>query len=1154
MQRFLARCRTMPVALLVAAFVVCLTSGRASAATYDVTSCNPDGSISGWTPFGGSAYHTSAVCPTNGDLSNRGLGVYNAVSVGMIGASGAGYSFHAPTGTSLVGIGAGVRIQRWDGAYWLGLVSGSGQPLYAYWANDGNGATAGAYTPQSWFGMNRESEVDLEVGCAALCDTSWLPGPGVHAWAQLFDPITVRIEDNGAPVETVGSGGLLSGPAASGTEAVGFDASDASGIRATRLYVDGNKLRDDAGVCNFERPVPCSNVAGGTYNVDTRTLGDGTHTVKVEAVDAAGNASSQARSFVADNTAPVAPVVEVGGGSDWHGANDFSVSWTNPAGQTTPIAKAHYQLCAAECGPAEVESGTNIESLSHLHVPAEGDYALRVWLEDAAGNVTAANASAAVHLRYDASGPEVPVDLAVAGGSGWRSSNAFDLSWRNPGEQLAPITTVRYRLCAAGGSCTLETRPGADQARTGFEVPSPGDYTVALSLGDAAGNFGEESAPIHLRFDDTDPGEAVPSGQSGWVTTKDYDARIALGEDAVAPPSGLAGFAVSLDGSEPGRAVDVGPDGLWHIADPPEGRLTLRARAISNSSVASSRVGSTTLLVDRTSPTIAVLGAPEPDEWQGHAVSLTIDAADELSGMDGGFVTYSIDGESEHRVPGGTAQVTVDADGEHTIAYSATDLAGNHSTTERVPVKLDASPPGDVSLSDPKRWLNARDADEYVEEVDAGRPLSGIAGYSFTTDGSEPDDSVDTTDRTLDLGHLSEGTTVVKARAVSGSGLVSRGSASVSLRVDRTAPEIALEGAPDADVWGSEPVRLSLKASDALSGMDDGRIAYTLDDGTEQVARGDSVELEVGGNGRHTVSFFALDAAGNRANTRTATFKLDTKKPGTAAPASSDGWITSDGAYSEHIGLREGELAPDSGLVGFSVTTDGSDPDGTPEVGSAGEFVIEELPEGVTTVKARAISGAGLASDEIGVGTIKVDRTAPALALERPSETELTARASDPLSGVKRGLLEFRPAGAGPWTPLATDLHTGRLTSPFDPRRLAPGTYDFRATAADEAGNRRVVTSFADGSPASVTVEASTQPAPAASSPEPKPAASVPTRHVRCSAKRKPHAKRKRHRHRAHHARKRKRPAKKTCAKGGEKHRHHHLGRKTHKPARKSAG
>jgi hypothetical protein len=186
----LARCRALPAALIILA-VLCLPCASAHAGTYDITSCNPDGTAYGWSPYrSGSWVQSGIACPTNGDLGGPGLAVVNVLNAGVTGYSGGGLMFNAPAGTSLVGIGTSLRMQRWDDSYWLGLITGSGYNLYGAWANDGRPGYTGVYTPTTWFGLNREGNVHLEVGCSGLCDTavigSW---PYYRVWAQMYDPI-----------------------------------------------------------------------------------------------------------------------------------------------------------------------------------------------------------------------------------------------------------------------------------------------------------------------------------------------------------------------------------------------------------------------------------------------------------------------------------------------------------------------------------------------------------------------------------------------------------------------------------------------------------------------------------------------------------------------------------------------------------------------------------------------------------------------------------------------------------------------------------------------------------------------------------------------------------------------------------------------------
>ena len=70
--------------------------------------------------------------------------------------------------------------------------------------------------------------------------------------------------------------------------------------------------------------------------------------MRVEAVDAAGNVGGVTHDIHVDNHAPAKPsALALEGGEGWRAVNDFTVRWSNPAGQVSPIARARYRLCAA---------------------------------------------------------------------------------------------------------------------------------------------------------------------------------------------------------------------------------------------------------------------------------------------------------------------------------------------------------------------------------------------------------------------------------------------------------------------------------------------------------------------------------------------------------------------------------------------------------------------------------------------------------------------------------------------------------------------------------------------------------------------------------------------------------------------------------------
>jgi hypothetical protein len=113
---------------------------------------------------------------------------------------------------------------------------------------------------------------------------------------------------------------------------------------------------------------------------------------------------------------------------------------------------------------------------------------------------------------------------------------------------------------------------------------------------------------------------------------------------------------------------------------------------------------------------------------------------------------------------------------------------------------------------------------------------------------------------------------------------------SVTVKIDREAPTLAIEGVPENNVLVNGDVTLKMTATDKLSGMgeapadqattDGGYLEYQLDDGIVQVRRGAIASVTVPDDGTHTMRARAVDAAGNASAWRTVTFSQDKTRPG----------------------------------------------------------------------------------------------------------------------------------------------------------------------------------------------------------------------------------------------------------------------------------
>jgi hypothetical protein len=430
--------RAFPVAVLLVAATLVLPPS-AVAGTYDVVACagaaggaqNAFGAVA---DPGMAAYN---VCPNA--PSNPASGMVTRASAtagpGWVGYwAGAYQIFEAPPGASLVSVTLDLAAIRLASYWTTGILAYDGDfnaPVGPYGCYAGS--TGCAIGTQSFFGpvtvgLGGHAKFRFETRCGNLgsCDIS-ASGfqPGTRALFAAAN-VTVRVQDYTAPAIAPSGGSLWQDGWHRGAEQAWQTMSDNVGIMIQRLYVDGaladvQDFRDPGWPshvrCDFTRRRPCNDITPGGLSLDTRTLADGQHLIRIEAIDAAGNAGAHERRIDVDNTPPAHVEAYVAGGDGWRRVNDFEVGWQARADSGAPVVRAHYVICSAQ-DPGRCEQGSSpvgAGTLTGLEVPAEGENLLSVWLEDAAGNANEADAGAPVPLRLDQTPPEAafePTDSA----------------------------------------------------------------------------------------------------------------------------------------------------------------------------------------------------------------------------------------------------------------------------------------------------------------------------------------------------------------------------------------------------------------------------------------------------------------------------------------------------------------------------------------------------------------------------------------------------------------------------------------------------------------------------------------------------------------------------------------------------------------------
>jgi len=226
---------------------------------------------------------------------------------------------------------------------------------------------------------------------------------------------------------------------------------------------------------------------------------------------------------------------------------------------------------------------------------------------------------------------------------------------------------------------------------------------------------------------------------------------------------------------------------------------------------------------------------------------------------------------------------------------------------------------------------------------------------------------------------------------------------------------------------------------------------------------GDSVRLGRMPEGTNYVHAVAVSGSGMRSSSVGTTIaRIDATPPAVRLSGVPDGWasgpVTVVAKASDALSgmAAEGSTGPGSFTA---LAVDGA----VPTVAGGDSVGVTVSGEGVHRLDYHARDAAGnLGVDRSGpaIATVRIDRSPPRVAfatsLDAADPELLEARVSDELSGPDhaRGSIAVRPARSrAQFTPLPTTVSGARLLARWDSDRYPPGTYEFRATGYDKAGN-----------------------------------------------------------------------------------------------------
>ncbi len=259
---------------------------------------------------------------------------------------------------------------------------------------------------------------------------------------------------------------------------------------------------------------------------------------------------------------------------------------------------------------------------------------------------------------------------------------------------------------------------------------------------------------------------------------------------------------------------------------------------------------------DTTPPvTVATWPAPNTYGWNNADVIVSLSATDNCSGVK--EIDYSLSGAQTGgaALPGGSASVTISAEGTTMLTYFAKDNAGNQEAQRSLTVKIDKTPPtitaSRLPLANSNGWNNA----DVTVSFSCSDSLSGISNCAASQTVSGEGAGQSRTGTATDIAGNTASATID------------------SINIDKTPPVVTFGAAtPSANPygWNNTNVSLPFTTSDNLSGVASANPAVSpLVLSTEGAAVSGTVTV--------------TDVAGNTAIVASPTVKIDKTPP--SAPA-----------------------------------------------------------------------------------------------------------------------------------------------------------------------------------------------------------------------------------------------------------------------------
>lgn len=617
-----------------------------------------------------------------------------------------------------------------------------------------------------------------------------------------------------------------------------------------------------------------SSLNGSPYVNRTLITAESSYQMLIEAVDKAGNRSTDTYPFHIDKAKPVStiasgtPKYEAGGTVYVGGTTVFTLSGTDNGPVVSGVEKFEYRANSATWSVYQLPvmlAGMN-----------DGPLAMDYRAVDRATNIEDFQT---ISVTLDTTAPLTTLTLGQpqfidAGGAAYVSQNTvFTLS---ASDVMSGVALTEY---------SLDT--GTWTSSSPFTMAAEGIHTILYRSKDNLGNT-ETDGTFTAIVDNTAPVTTITPGNPQYVSADGIlyaTSGTTFTLSAADNLSGVAATEYRIDG------------GAWTTSAPftviGEGTHTIDY--YSKDYVSNSETFKTlTLFVDNTPPVTTVMtgdqkySATDGSLFVASGTTFTLSAIDNLSGV--AVIEYRIDNGqwTAYAVP-----FTATNEGMHTIDYRSQDNVTNTETYRTLTVIVDnAAPVTTITTGDPK--YIAADEKLYVTSAStftliAIDNLSGIAKTEYRIDNGQ------WIAYAAAFSVPSEGAHTIDYRSYDNVGNLEMFK-TLTILVDNTPPVTAISTGDhkytsvDGKLYVTSGSTFSLSATDNLSGV--ARTEYRIDGGqwTTYVAA-----FTVAAEGTHTIDYYSKDNVTNTENFKTLTVIVDNTAPVTTISTGDPKYTAADG-------------------------------------------------------------------------------------------------------------------------------------------------------------------------------------------------------------------------------------------------------------------